>query len=151
MRFSRTRRPRGSVTVELILSLPILVILVFTGIQFGILVIVTNTVSHAANIAARETAKGATDAQVQTEINTILGVHNIALGTDAGALIEKSSGNSSLGSLTCQSPGTTLDSDEVRVTVCVDMSTAPLINVLNGMGLNLSSQKIEMSGVATNE
>ncbi|MCH8922470.1 MAG: pilus assembly protein, partial [Planctomycetes bacterium] len=58
LRARRTSMRRGSVTLEFILVTPIIIILTWAVFQYGILLLVQQSVTHAAAVAAREAGKG---------------------------------------------------------------------------------------------
>jgi len=70
-RFARQRR--GSESVELAVTLPLLMAVVFTGFEYGWAVLKSIQLDHAAREGARAAAlSGATSASVQDRVNTIL-------------------------------------------------------------------------------
>lgn len=70
-RFSRRRR--GAETVELAITLPLLMVVVFTGFEYGWAVLKSIQLDHAAREGAREASlSGATIASVQDRVNLVL-------------------------------------------------------------------------------
>jgi Flp pilus assembly protein TadG len=70
-RFARQRR--GAESVELAVTLPILMAVVFTGFEYGWAVLKSIQLDHAAREGAREASlSGATIASVQDRVNSVL-------------------------------------------------------------------------------
>lgn len=136
-------RRRGSLTVELILVLPILILVTLATIQFGILMTVHQAVTHAASVAAREAAKGASIAQLECVVEEVLKPHYLKVGDCVSVLLEDGQGDPDLekiGTVPCPSSDESLPSNSVRVTVCVDTSCQPFINPLSSFGFSLSDR-----------
>lgn len=75
------RRRRGAETVELAVTLPLLMVVVFTGFEYGWAVLKSIQLDHAAREGARAAAlSGATVASVQDRVNTVLQNSGIAAG-----------------------------------------------------------------------
>ncbi len=56
------------------------------------------------------------------------------------------------GSLACPPPSTpSIESDEVRVTVCLDLTSKPLLNALKSNGIDLMGKKFRISSVVKKE
>lgn len=78
-RFVRQRR--GAETVELAVTLPVLMVVVFTGFEYGWAVLKSIQLDHAAREGAREASlSGATAASVADRVNTVLQNSGIASG-----------------------------------------------------------------------
>jgi len=150
------RRRRGGLTLEMILLLPILILSSLAIIQFGIAMTVDQAVTHAATVAAREAAKGVTDIDDLGEIVELaLEAHDIKIGDQANIVLEVgaaspvSSKGPGDGGPDCSPPsGPTLAADELRVTVCVDMSKRPYLNVMGAFGLDFSNKVFTVSAVS---
>lgn len=73
------RRRRGAETVELAVTLPLLMVVVFTGFEYGWAVLKSIQLDHAAREGAREASlSGSTIASVQDRVSTILQHSGIA-------------------------------------------------------------------------
>jgi Flp pilus assembly protein TadG len=141
-------------TLEVILVLPILLIVFLAALQFGILMVVQQAVAHAATVGAREAAKGADIDEVACVVNQMLSPHALTVPCNASVVLEDPAGTPTQqrrGSTTCNPPpGPTLDSDEVRVTVCVDATGRPFINPLRAFGVCCIRQ-LKASSAVTKE
>ncbi len=118
---------RGSLTVELILVLPILILVCLATIQFGILMTVHQAVTHAATVAARAAAKGASQPTLECIVEQILAPHCLTVGTDPTdcvQVVKEDLGGS------------------VRVTVYVDTDCKPFINPLSSFGFSLANRTL---------
>jgi hypothetical protein len=152
----RTARRRGVSTFESILVLVVLIIASFAAFQFGLALIVKQTVSHAATVAAREAAKEATADELVCVVNRVLQEYRLEIGPDVSLILEdptavvpiEERGNAAL----CDPPATpVLDPDEVRVTVCVSLTGGPFVNILKFYGIDFTGRTFEISSVATKE
>ena len=77
------RRRRGAETVELAVTLPLLMVVVFTGFEYGWAVLKSIQLDHAAREGAREASlSGASISSVEERVNTVL--RNS--GIDSGAI-----------------------------------------------------------------
>jgi hypothetical protein len=143
---------RGVETLQLIIALPVLVIALVAGIQFGIVMIVLGTVTQAATVGARETGKHVDDATVVEVVDAVLGVHGLAIGPNATVVVERFGEPTFVqGGVACNPTGPAIGPDDVRVTVCVDLTTAPLLNCLTMYGLDFTGRRLEVSSVSTVE
>ena len=149
----RTRKRRGVHTIELIMVLFVLVLATFVTVQFGTALIVKQTVAEASTVAAREAAKGATLDELTCYIDRVLGIHGIMIGANASYTLERNGIEEPLqGSLPCDPPATPMiDPDEVRVTLCVSLTTHPILNILQPYGVDYTGKKFMISSVATLE
>ena len=146
----KTRKParglagrRGSLTVELILVLPILILVCLATIQFGILMTVHQAVTHAATVAAREAAKGATINQLGCIVNQVLKPHNLTVGDCVSVVLEDGVGTpdaEQVGTVPCPPASSPLPANSVRVSVCVDTDCQPFINPLSSFGFSLANR-----------
>lgn len=148
-------RRRGVLTLEAILILPILILVTLAGIEFGVLVLGRQAVSHAATVAVREAAKGADMDELETVIERVLRLHNITVGDCASFVLEDPTATTPVeqrGAFGCCHPSTpSLDLDEVRVTVCVEMGKRPFLNALKSFGLDLSGRRMVATAFAKKE
>ncbi len=156
-RRNRTARRRGVSTFESILVLVVLIIASFAAFQFGLALIVKQTVSHAATVAAREAAKQSpADAdELVCVVNRILQEYRLQIGPDVSLVLEDPTALVPIdqrGSLTCVPPATpVLDGDEVRVTVCVSLTGGPFVNILKFYGIDYTGRTFVISSVAAKE
>lgn len=159
---------RAAIIVEFLLVFPILLITTVAVLEFGILSIVNQTVQTAATEGAREAAKiGATTNEIATVIDDILSVHQITFdptatnGTDDarvvieyGAPISTSVERGNTG-INCSALGPAVGTDEVKVTVCVNVTNAagqqPVPDWLSTFGFSLSGDTFEISSLANVE
>jgi TadE-like protein len=149
---NRRRQRRGFWSIELITVLMVLIIATFVSFQFGIALIVKQAVAQASEVAAREAAKGASLAQLQTVIERVLAGHQITIGPNASFVLEDPDPEPQQGALPCTPPATPLlDGDEVRVTVCVSLTAHPILNILKFYGIDFTGRQFSISSVATRE
>lgn len=152
VRGARRRIRNGVETLQLIIALPVLVIALVAALQYGVMMIVLGDVTHAATVGARETGKHVDDATVVQVVNTVLGVHGITIGPNATVVVERFGQPDFMqGGVPCAPVGPALAMDEVRVTVCVDLTAAPLWNYLTMWGLDFTGKRFEVSSVSTVE
>lgn len=149
----RPRRRRGSMALQVVMVMPILLIVTLAIFQFGVLLLVHQAITHAATVAAREAAKGADPAQLECIVEEVLKPHGIYVGPTMGIVLEDPDCNPPLGDLACSAPPpVVLQPDEVRVTICVDATTRPFFNPLKYLGLDLlTGNCITVSAIAQKE
>ena len=151
----RRSRRRGLQTLEVVLVLPILLLVSLAIFQFGILVLVQQSVAHAATVTAREAAKGADVDELVLVANQILGPHCIEIGTDAAVVLEDVVAAQTLdyqGSLTCNPPvDPPTDADEVRTTICVGLNQKPFLTALKAYSIDFSGKRFEISSLVKKE
>jgi len=156
----RLRRRPGFSAIELVLVLVVLILATFVSIQFGIALIVKQTVAQAATVAAREAAKGATPKELECIIERVLAGHQIQLGASASYLLERPAAvvNPQTlalptgGSLPCPQPANpALLGNDVRVTVCVSLTAHPILNILEMYGVDFTGRTFHISAVAKRE
>ncbi len=155
---------RGVVTLEFILVFPILLIVTVAGFEFGILVLVNQAVASSAVEGAREAAKiGTTPDEVAETVQQYLVVHGVIFTTNgtnnadpARVTIEGDlvTGDPFMGqrgntTIPCTPNGTVPATDEVRVTVCVNVTNAaglsPVPDLLEAFGFSLQGRVFEVS------
>jgi Flp pilus assembly protein TadG len=167
----RSRPRRGAVTLEMILALPLLLIASLAIFQFGVLQIIQQTTTTAAvegaRAAAREgDASDAREAAVEA-VNDVLAVHGLAVSPGSGLApsgggvrlaVEYPQGGSVLlaeagdSDVACETPASpTLTGNEVRVTVCVDLTKQPLLNLLATFGFDVLGKRLQTSAMAAKE
>ena len=139
--------------MELILVTPIIVIITWAVFQYGILLLVQQSVTHAAAVAAREAGKGEPIEVIGQVVDNVLVVHCLDIADDNGNPIANSGmrvlletgdpmGGAAMiesfgdASVECEPPnGPAVQPDEVRVTVCLDLTKPPVCNFLLNFGL----------------
>ena len=85
-------------------------------------------------------------------IERILEGHQIVLGPDASFVLENPLPQPQVGMLPCMPPATPiLDTDEVRVTICVSLTAHPILNILEDYGIDFTGKTFTISAVATKE
>lgn len=149
----RNRRRDGSITLEVALILPLLVLLTIATIQFAVFTTVEQAVVHAATVAAREAAKGASVDELVRVVETVLAPHGVAIGDSASVRLEDPqvpSGAGQRGSFPCEPAAvpSAPASGEVRVTVSLDMGKKPFLNALKYIGIDHSGQPLSISSLA---
>jgi hypothetical protein len=154
-RHYRSQRRRGRLTLEILLVLPILLLATFAIFQFGIALLIKQSVVHAATVAAREAGKAADADELVFVVDAILENHGLAIGEDASLVLEDPESVTPVetrGDLPCSPPDNpALEDDEVRVTVCVSMGSPPFLNALKYYGADFSNRRISISSVVRKE
>lgn len=93
------RQRRGAETIELAVTLPLLMVVVFTGFEYGWAVLKSIQLDHAAREGAREAAlSGATIASVQDRVSTVLTNSGITPGAVSVTMNPNDPGSTSAGS-----------------------------------------------------
>lgn len=145
---SARRAPRGgSVTLEFILVLPLLVVTLFAVAQFTVALLYRQAVSHAATVAARVAGQGEGINGVAQVVDDVLrtahGINVLPDNSSSGVRIVLEVGqsdawgrpaSSSFGdpSMTCNPPATpTVGPNQVRVTICFKLNRNPPFNWLH--------------------
>ena len=78
-------RRRGVTTLELILVMPVIVVMLVAILEFGTLMVLQSTVTHAATVGAREAGKIADIDEVVEAVQAVLGVNCITLSEASGS------------------------------------------------------------------
>jgi hypothetical protein len=142
-------------TIEILFVLPILFLTTMAVFQFGIAILVEQSIVHAATVAAREAGKNADADELVFVVNAILANHGLSIGDRASLVLEDPESMTPVemrGSLPCDPPAEpTLANDEVRVTVCVSMNGPPYINPLRFYGANFEDRFCRASTVVRKE
>jgi TadE-like protein len=150
----RSRR-RGMQTLEVVLVLPILLLVSLAIFQFGILVLVQQSVAHAATVTAREAGKGADVDELAWVADQILGPHCITIGDNAAVVLEDVLADPPIqyrGSLACEPPvEPPIYADEVRTTICVDLVQKPFLRALEAYCIDFSGKRFEISSLVKKE
>jgi len=149
------RARKGSLTLQIVLVLPIIVITTIAIIQIGFLLTLRQAVHHAATVGAREAAKGGDIDHVECVVNSILRTHTLQIGDCASVILEDVAVSDTpfqRGTAYCDPPATpALDGNEVRVTVCIDLSKQPLANAMGAVGICGNGKGFRASSVALKE
>jgi hypothetical protein len=139
-------------TLETITVLIVLILATLVAFQFGSALIVKQAVSHAATVAAREAAKGANETRIAEVIDRILAPHRITVGDGAAFVLENPDPQAPQGDSDCQPPPEpAIDSDEVRVTICVSLTARSIMNILKPYGIDFTGKEFTVSSVAAIE
>ena len=167
----RSRPRRGAVTLEMIVALPVLLIASLAIFQFGVLQILQQTATTAAVEGARAAAReanvdNAREAAVDA-VNDVFAVHGLAVSPGSGMAptgggvrlaVEYRQGGSLLlaeagdSAVACETPDSPMLTDnEVRVTVCVDLTKQPLLNLLSTFGFDVLGKRLQISALADKE
>jgi len=135
--------------------LPILIIVTLAIVQFSNTLLVEQAVTHAATVGAREAGKGADADELACVIDAALAPHGIRIGDCASVILEDPAATNPVeirGTFPCEpcaSPA--LGSNEIRVTVCVDMGKKPFLNSLRYVGICFSGKCMRASSVVKRE
>jgi hypothetical protein len=136
------RARRGALTVEALFIIPIILLITIAIIEFGILLSIQHSVVLSAMKGAREAGKGADIDDLVVIVNEKLAPHNLAVGTSVAVRLEDLAASTDVqqGDPACNplpsTPG--LQAGDVRVTVCVNTTSLPLMNQLNDFGFSLA-------------
>ena len=151
LRLGERSRRGGMQTLEVVLVLPILLAVSLAIFQFGILVLVQQSVAHAATVTAREAGKGADVDELVAVANQVLGPHCITIGADAAVVLEDGVPEYR-GSLTCNPPAEPLMyADEVRTTISVGLVQKPFLTALKSYGVDFTGKRFEISSLVKKE
>jgi hypothetical protein len=137
-------------TLQLIIALPVLVIALLAALQFAVLELAHAAVTHAAAVAVREAGKGADADTLEQVVNAVLAPHQVTIGANASVVLEHfGMPPQQRGTLPCgPPPGPPIGPGEVRVTVCVDLTTFPLLVVPATFGLDFSGKRLEITAIS---
>ncbi len=78
-------RRRGVATLELLFAVPVLLLLLLAAVVYGQVMVVRCGVTHAATVAAREVAKGASARDAAEAANRVLAVCGVAISDRPGS------------------------------------------------------------------
>lgn len=157
---SRPRLPgrRGAVTLELILVLPILVVLLVATFELTIVLLLKPAVTHAATVGAREAGKAADVDELAEVVQAVIGVNCITVSDAPGSgvkivLEDGAAETTEFGdpTMACPTPENPLNSDEVRVTVCVEYEVTPICDALSYFGFSLAGRSFLASSLVKKE
>jgi len=150
----------ASAALEVILAGPVVVITIFAAFQYGVAVLCRQAVAQASGAGARvASAEGSDFTDVVAEVEAVLQAHDVPVsnvpGSGVKVLLEE--GGVPLQefgdpTLTCNPPANpTMAGDEVRVTVCLELTTGPLLNVLQSFGFDFSGRRFEIATLLAKE
>ena len=132
---------RGVLTVEALFVIPIMLLVTIAIIEFGILLSIQHSVTLAAMKGAREAGKGADISELTGIVNEKLAPHNLIVGTAVAVRLEDpaTSTDIKVGDPDCDPlPGAeAIDPGDIRVTVCVNTTSLPLMGQLDSLGFSL--------------
>lgn len=151
---SSRRLRRGAETLELILALPILLLVALAGLQFCLVLSVEQTLRAATNEAAREAAKGASDAETVSIVESHLATHGIpGLTANSGARIwidrqglgtDAAYGDASVASTIATNEAA---AGEVRIILAAKYEALPTPDLLASFGLTFMGALVEESSL----
>ena len=144
--------------MELILTLPIIVVLLVAIFEYGTLMLLQAAVTHAATVGAREAGKCSDVNLVARVVQSVVRGNCITISDAPGSgtkviLEDGTEGMSIFGDpdLDCQLPTNPLNPDEVRVTVCIDLAATPLCDPLEDFGFSLMGCHLRASSLVKKE
>lgn len=153
-----TARSRGAITLELILTLPIVVVLLVATFEYTMLTLLESAVTHAATVGAREAGKCSHVELIAEVVQTVVSRHCITISGASGSgtkvvLEDGTEGTSEFGdpALTCDLPTNPLNPDEVRVTVCIELAATPICDPLAEFGFSLWDCRLQASSLVKKE
>ena len=154
-RWDRRSSRRGSLTLEAVLVLPILLLATLAVFQFGVLMLIEQTITHAVTVAAREAGKGADIDATALSVNAVLGLHGLSVGPGATLILEDSLSTPAVqvrGTFPCPVPSTpSVPPGMLKATLCVDLTQKPFFNLLATCGLDFTGRKFTVSAMAHRE
>lgn len=164
IRQGKHQRRRGSVLLEAILAIPVLVLLSFAAVQYGETIVYEQAVGAAADEGAREAAKGADADDVAEVVQTMLSPFGLTVAMGSGvrvdieqavAPVSETRGDATVPAppsinFTTPPPGS-LETNEVRVTVQILYPATNAPNLLGYFGIDFSSKRFQYSALARNE
>ncbi len=160
---TRQLRPQrqGSIVLEAILALPVLVLVSLAAVQYGQTILFEQAVGAAADEAAREAAKGANADDVADVVESMLSPFGLTVGGATGVRVDveqsivpmtETRGDMSVPSPTAISfttaPVATLNADEIRVTVQVNYTATMVPNMLGYFGIDFSGKRLRYSALS---
>lgn len=161
-RYAAGERRRGSIVLEMLLAVPLLLIATLAVFEFGFLLLLHGAATTAAIEGVREAQQGASCNEVAATVQKLLAVHNLAVSSsgDVRVVCEHRSGGSTQvrnrgnTSIPCTPTGPSLSfNGEQRVTVCVRVSdgTAPVPDWLATFGFSLNGRTLQVSSLGLAE
>jgi hypothetical protein len=142
-------------SLEVVCVLAILILVTVAALQFGVLLVVEQSIAHAATVSAREAGKGADMDDLVCTVESVLAPHGIVIGPHASVVLEDPEAETPVdrrGTFPCCPPSEpSVDSDEVRVTVCVDLGKKPFFSALCAFGVNLAGKRLAISSLVKKE
>lgn len=149
------RDRRGSLTLEAILIIPILLITSLAVLQFGVVMLVEQTITQAVIVAAREAGKGADIDAAAESVNSVLALHGLSVGPGVTFILEDALSTPSVqvrGSYPCPTPAApTVPAGQIKATLCANLAQPPFFNVLEAFGVSFRQRSFTISAVAERE
>jgi len=150
-----SRQRRGVLTLEAVLVLSVLILVTIAVFQFGIVMLIEQSITHAVTVAAREAGKGADiDATVES-VNAVLQIHGLHVGPGVSVILEdplSTPGVIVRGELPCEPPTQpAITPGYVRTTLCVGLAQRPFLNALRLFCLDFSGKAFVVSAIARRE
>lgn len=141
------KRRSASVTLEALLVIPLLVIVTVAMAQFFITALVQQAAVNASIEGAKVASLQSSDMDdVRDAVNRVLDAVNLTVGPEVSVVRQTPFGTAMRGAYPCTPPATpALAINEVRVTVCIDMTANPLLNSLSAFGINVSGKTMTAS------
>lgn len=161
----RTPARNGAATLEAILVIPVCVVTAMAFFQFGPMLLVEQTLRCVALETARETSKvpefslsDPDDRQVVERVaNEVLEIHGRSLG-DPGILVVVEDdedvacfGDNQLENEFCPPQTTVTSDDAIKVTVIMNLSDAPVPNLLKTFCIDLFDRHYAITSIAHRE
>ncbi len=159
-----TRRG-GVIILEAILCVMLLTIATVAIVEFTIVMAVDQIVTASAIAGAREAAQNTDNDDVAAKVQEYLAILGLSFsttgtnGTDDALVVIERQGSADVergnNTIPCTAAGpNTLETNEIRVTVCFPVSNTnnrPVPNLLSTLGLDLSSHYFEVSSMSLAE
>ena len=150
----RARR-HGVGTIQLILAVPVLFIATLAIFQFGMVMLINQTIVTATIEGTREAARGGNIEDVRAVVNQFLAIHQLEVVDNpmglARLILDPPNPITEVGNpaIPCSPDGPAPVAGEVRVTLCVRVSQndEPIPNFLQMFGFSLSDQTYEASSL----
>jgi len=150
---------RGLATLELLFAVPVLFLLLLAGVAYGRVMVVRCGVTHAATVAAREAAKGASARDVAEAVNRVLTACGVAItdrpGSGTKVILHDGFGEvRQYGdpNMTCVNPrgieaGEVLSTVWIKTTARKADGTSPIVPSLGGLTAVLHGEQICVSAL----
>jgi Flp pilus assembly protein TadG len=158
IRSTRGRCRRGVEVLELILVLPVLIIVLVGTFEYASLTMLQAAITHAATVGAREAGKCPHIDIVLDVVDDVLSASCITLddADDSGTKVvlevygepDQVFGDANL---TCNPPDNDLNENEVRVTICIALSSTGFCNALADWGFSMEGCVIRASSLVKKE
>lgn len=147
------RVSRGMQSIEVLLTLPLVVLTLVSGVHYGIAGVTKQTMQCAASAAANEAALGGSEIDVRKAADKALAVHELEIGPGILLLIEDESGvqfavgDKSVFPEEAKKESRKLVPGEVRAKLFVARSATGVPEAINFMGTEIKNH--DLAAVAT--